>query len=101
MKLKERIKHFWNVTLGVDCPEEKNILDSQRPEDEELKESLARIIDFEKKYKAFSASSSKGGKGNSGKSIVEPIKIDDFKAMKEAKQKAAESKGKNVEENQI
>ena len=35
MKLKERLSHFWNDTLGVDCEEEIDIENSQRPEDKE------------------------------------------------------------------
>ncbi len=89
MKVKERISHFWNETLGIDCPEEINILDSQRPEDQDLKESLARVDDLEKKYKASSTGSSKGGKGQV---IVEKIEVDSTKATKQAEQKAIETK---------
>lgn len=96
MNLKERLSHFWNDTLGVDCPEQENIEESQNPE---LKASLERVDNLEKKYYQASSTSNKGGKGNSGKSIVEQVKVDSAKAMKQAKQ-VAESKGQKVEENQ-
>lgn len=93
MKLKERISHFWNNTLGVDCPDEINILDSERPEDKELKESLARVDNLEKKFKA--SSSGKSGKG-SGTKVVEKVETDTSKAIEKAEQKAVEQK--NVDE---
>ncbi len=97
MSLKEKLSHFWNETLGVDCPEEIDISDSQNPE---IKESLARVGNLEKKYQA-SSTSNKGGKGNSGKGIVKQVEVNSVKAMKQAKQKVAESKGKTGEEKQI
>ena len=87
MKLKERLSHFWNDTLGVDCPDEINILDSGRPEDEELKKSLARVDELEKKFKVSSSSSSKAGKG-----LNIEVEADTSKAIEKAKQKTAKQK---------
>ena len=97
MKLKERISHFWNDTLGVDCPDEVNILDSERPEDKELRESLERIDNLEKKYEASITSSAKGGKGSSTK-VVEKVETNTSKAIKKAEEKNAEQKDIDIRE---
>lgn len=92
MSLRERISHFWNDTLGVDCPEEIDISASNNPDDKELQESLSRVDEIEKKYKVALATSNKGGKSNSGKNIVEQVEVNSSKAIKQAEQKAVESK---------
>ncbi|MCI9177567.1 MAG: hypothetical protein HFJ28_03110 [Clostridia bacterium] len=74
MKLKEKLSHFWNVTLGADYIEEIDIEKSTAPEMKELKESLNRIKFLEKRQEAVT-STLKGGKGNSEK-VVETVVID-------------------------
>lgn len=92
MKLKERLSRFWNDTLGVDCPDEVNILESNKPEDEELKKSLARVENLEKKYKV-----STSGKNSNGK-LVEKVETDTSKAVEKAEQKVAEQKSTDERE---
>ncbi len=84
MNLKERLSHFWNDTLGVDCPEQENIEESKSPEHEELIASLARVNALAEKYRV--SSSPKGGKGNSGK-IVKTVVVDPRIAAKAASTK--------------
>ena len=93
MKLKEKLSHFWNVTLGADYIEEIDIEKSTAPEMKELKESLNRIKILENRQE-LATSTPKGGKGNSGK-VVETVAIDPraVKAMANlAKQKQAVQK---------
>ena len=89
MKLKERLSHFWNDTLGVDYEEEIDIENSQRPEDKELKQALEKVSELEKKYRI--PNSSNGGK-NAGKKIVEKVDVDNTKATEEAEKKAEQQK---------
>lgn len=89
MNLKEKLSYFWNVTLGEDYPETEDVEKSNNPEFAELKKSLNRIEEMENTY-SKPASSSKGGKGNSGKTkIVETVAIDP-KAVKAMANKAQE-----------
>lgn len=89
MKLKERLSHFWNDTLGVDYEEEIDIENSQRPEDKELKQALGKVSELEKKYRI--SNSSNGGK-NAGKKIVEKVDVDNAKATEKAEKKVEQQK---------
>lgn len=62
MNLRERLSHFWNETLGVDCPETKNIEQSNSPEYDELKASLSRVQAIEVKFSKPSTGPSTGKK---------------------------------------
>ena len=97
MKITERINRFWNNTLGVDCPDEPDILTSENPEDKELKASLARVANLEKSYRMANTSSTKGGKGSSTQ-IVEKVEINSSKVVKQEGQKAVEQKVKDSRE---
>ena len=93
MKLKEKISHFWNVTLGVDCPDEVDILDSNNLENAELIESMKRVNNLESKYKV--SNSAKGGKGSNSSrdnKIVEKVKVDSTTANKIAEEKITSEK---------
>ena len=94
MKLKERLSHFWNVTLGEDYPEMEDIEESNDPKYAELKESLERVNAMERKFNKPSTGK-KGGKG----SIVENITVDEKNAAKvaEAKRESKEQ-SKEIEE---
>lgn len=82
MKLKERLSHFWNVTLGEDYPEMEDIEESNDPKYAELKESLERVNAMESNFNKPSTGK-KGGKG----SIVENITVDEKMLLKLQKQR--------------
>lgn len=94
MKLKERLSHFWTVTLGEDYPEMEDIEESNDPKYAELKESLERVNAMESNFNKPSTGK-KGGKG----SIVENITVDEKNAAKvaEAKRESKEQ-SKEIEE---
>ena len=94
MKLKERLSHFWNVTLGEDYPEMEDIEESNDPKYAELKEYLERVNAMESNFNKPSTGK-KGGKG----SIVENITVDEKNAAKvaEAKRESKEQ-SKEIEE---
>ena len=85
MSLKEKLIHFWNVTLGEDIQEQEDIETSNNPEYAELKKSLERVKVLEEKV-TTSNNGKKGGKGNSGKSkVVETVEIDTSAVAKQEK----------------
>ena len=95
MSLKERISHFWNVTLGVDIPEQEDIETSSNPELAELKESLERVKALEEK--ATSKHNNGGKKGGKGKSkVVETVTIDPREVLKVSEMKK-ENASKDME----
>lgn len=85
MRIKEKLIHFWNVTLGPDLQPEIDIENSKDPNMTELRESLTRnVTAIEAKFIASNRNSSpKGGKDG----LVEKAEVDTAKAMKEASQK--------------
>lgn len=89
MSLKDRIAHFWD-TLGVDCPEEPDILYN-----EELKDSLGRVKELENK---ISGTSSTKGRKNSNTKVAENIKTDSSKVGNQVKRKGAEPRIKDDRE---
>ena len=96
MNLRERLSHFWNETLGVDCPE---IEQSNSPEYDELKASLSRVQAIEEKFSKPSTGPSTGKKGGKG-SIVQNVSVDEkaaaevAEAKKGNKEQAKEIEGK-------
>ena len=94
MKLKERLSHFWNVTLGEDYPEMEDIEESNDPKYAELKESLERVNKMENSFNKPSTGK-KGGKG----SIVENVSVDEKAAAKVAEaKKGNKEQAKEIEE---
>ena len=94
MNLKEKLSYFWNVTLGEDYPETKDVKKSNNPEFAELKKSLNRIEEMENTY-SKPASSSKGGKG----SIVQNVSVDEKAAAEVAEaKKGNKEQAKEIEE---
>lgn len=99
MNLRERLSHFWNETLGVDCPETENIKQSNSPEYDELKASLSRVKAIEEKFSKPSTGPSTGKKGGKG-SIVQNVSVDEkaaaevAEAKKGNKEQAKEIEGK-------
>ena len=90
MSLKDRIAHFWD-TLGVDCPEEPDILYN-----EELKDSLGRVKELENKI-----SGTPKGRKNSSTKVAENIKTDFSKVGNvgnQVKRNGAEPRIKNDRE---
>ena len=88
MSLKDRIAHFWD-TLGVDCPEEPDILSYN----EELKDSLGRVKELENKI-----SGTPKGRKNSSTNVAENIKTDSSKVGNQVKRKGAEPRIKDDRE---
>ena len=78
MNLVKSLSHFWNVTLGVDCPEETKIEDN--PEMEELKASLERIEKLEQKL----STTNNAGKGGKASKVVETVTVEPKLAKKVA-----------------
>ena len=104
MNLRKRLSHFWNETLGVDCPETncpetKNIEQSNSPEYDELKASSSRVQAIEEKFSKPSTGPSTGKKGGKG-SIVQNVSVDEkaaaevAEAKKGNKEQAKEIEGK-------
>ncbi|MBR1802369.1 MAG: hypothetical protein IJ777_00080 [Clostridia bacterium] len=95
MSLKEKLKYFWNVTLGEDYPTEKTLEQAIATDSslKELAESQARLDKMEANY---GNSGKKGGKGNS--KIVETVVISP-EAVKQI-QHAKESKVASKEDEQ-
>lgn len=97
MSLKEKLKHFWNVTLGEDYPTESN-LEQQIANDPSLKElekSQGRINQMEANL--GNSNAPKGGKGNSRGNIVEqvvisPEAVKQLQQIKDAKVPAGKNK---------
>lgn len=99
MNLRERLSHFWNETLGVDCPETENIEQSNSPEYDELKASLSRVQAIEEKFSKPSTGPSTGKKGGKG-SIVQNVSVDEKAAAEVAEaKKETKSKLKKLKEN--
>ena len=74
MKIIEKLKKFWNVTLGPDYSEEQIDLETTAdPKWKDLKEALYNVKMMEPNQKTSNAS--KGGKGNS-RMNVEKVEID-------------------------
>ena len=100
MNLRERLSHFWNETLGVDCPETENIEQSNSPEPEydELKASLSRVQAIEGKFSKPSTGPSTGKKGGKG-SIVQNVSVDEKAAAEVAEaKKGNKEQAKEIEE---
>lgn len=96
MNLRERLSHFWNETLGVDCPKTENIEQSNSPEYDELKASLSRVQAIEEKFSKPSTGPSTGKKGGKG-SIVQNVSVDEKAAAEVAEAK----KGNKEQANEI
>ena len=96
MNLRERLSHFWNETLGVDCPETENIEQSNSPEYDKLKASLSRVQAIEEKFSKPSTGPSTGKKGGKG-SIVQNVSVDEKAAAEVAEAK----KGNKEQANEI
>ena len=95
MNLRERLSHFWNETLGVDCPE---IEQSNSPEYDELKDSLSRVQAIEEKFSKPSTGPSTGKKGGKG-SIVQNVSVDEKAAAEVAEaKKGNKEQAKEIEE---
>lgn len=94
MNLRERLSHFWNVTLGEDYPEMENIEESNDSKYAELKESLERVNAMASNFNKPSTGKKggKGGKGGKG-SIVENVSVDEKAAAKVAAKVAEAKKG--------
>lgn len=91
MNLRERLSHFWNETLGVDCPETENIEQSNSPEYDELKASLSRVQAIEENF-------SKPSTGKKG-SIVQNVSVDEKAAAEVAEaKKGNKEQAKEIEE---
>ena len=88
MNLVKSLSHFWNVTLGVDCPEETKIEDN--PEMEELKASLERIEKLEQKL----TTTNNAGKGGKASKVVETVTVDPKLAKKAVASKTLENETK-------
>ena len=98
MNLRERLSHFWNETLGVDCPETENIEQSNSPEYNKLKASLSRVQAIEKKFSKPSTGPSTGKKGGKG-SIVQNVSVDEKAAAEVAEaKKGNKEQAKEIEE---
>lgn len=99
MNLRKRLSHFWNETLGVDCPETKNIEQSNSPEYDELKASLSGVQAIEEKFSKPSTGPSTGKKGGKG-SIVQNVSVDEKAAAEVAEaKKETKSKLKKLKKN--
>ncbi len=72
MSILEKLRYFWDETLGVDCPDEIDIETSADPNYQELKASLDRVDEMEKTL--YNTSNNKGGKGNTN-AVVEKVVI--------------------------
>ena len=98
MNLRERLSHFWNETLGVDCTETENIEQSNSPEYDELKASLSRVQAIEEKFSKPSTGPSTGKKGGKG-SIVQNVSVDEKAAAEVAEaKKGNKEQAKEIEE---
>lgn len=98
MNLRKRLSHFWNETLGVDCPEKKNIEQSNSPEYDEIKASLSRVKAIEEKFSKPSTGPSTGKKGGKG-SIVQNVSVDEKAAAEVAEaKKGNKEQAKEIEE---
>ncbi len=84
MSIKEKILHFWFVTLGPDV-EEKNISDMP-----ELEESLKRVEDLEVKFEK--PTSNKAGKGGKSGIDIQKVETDVEKAVEDSKSKVEPEK---------
>lgn len=98
MNLKQKLSHFWNVTLGEDYPEASNI-DSKL--EIELNNSLKNTEKIEAKFYGNETSNNeaKGGKGNS-REIVPKAEVNTKEAI-DAVQTKNESVAKLQEEQNI
>lgn len=98
MNLRKRLSHFWNETLGVDCPGTKNKKQSNSPEYDELKASLSRVQAIEEKFSKPSTGPSTGKKGGKG-SIVQNVSVDEKAAAEVAEaKKGNKEQAKEIEE---
>ena len=80
MSIKEKLSYFWNVTLGVDTQDVIDIETSTDVKYKELKESLQRVNEMERK---LDASNKTGKSGKSSKDVVQKVDID-YKTIKQA-----------------
>ena len=99
MNLVKSLKHFWTVTLGVDCPDEVEMATSYGPETEELQASLERVEKLEQRLS--STSSNKAGKGGKSNKLDVPTATIDTKAAKEAAVKVAQEKTEKEQDTEI
>ena len=103
MSFKEKLKHFWNVTLGEDYPAETN-LEQQIANDPSLKElekSQGRINQMEANL--GNSSAPKGGKSSARNKIIEQVTISpeavkQMQQIKNAKVSARKSEEKEIGE---
>lgn len=95
MRVLERVKYFWTNTLGVDCPDEPEITDS------ELKESLEKSVkEIEEKFTSRTVSN-KTGKGGKGKGSIEKVEVKVNEAIEKASEKAEQDNSKETAEREI
>ncbi len=95
MNLVKSLSHFWNVTLGVDCPDESETATSYGPETEELKASLERVEKLEQNLSSTSNKAGKGGKSN--KLDIPTATIDTKAAVKAAQEKPSKEQDNEIE----
>ncbi len=80
MNIKEKWKHFWNVTLGPDCAEEVDIMDSNNPEYRVLQASLKKVNQMYDSLNSPSGNSTKASKGNSNRNpVVDKVNVKPIK----------------------
>ncbi len=91
MNLVEKLIYFWKVTLGVDCPDEVEIVSDGSTIAEEWEKSLERVGEMEKK---FTSTSNKAGKGGKSNKLDVPTVTIDTKAVKEAQKSEAQKSSK-------
>ena len=91
MSLVKNLSHFWNVTLGVDCPDEVEIVSDGSILIEELKESQKRVEGIEQK---FTSTSNKAGKGGKSNKLDVPTVTIDTKAVEKAQKSKAQKSSK-------
>ena len=96
MNLIEKLTYFWNVTLGIDCPDEVEIESDGSILAEEWEKSLERVGEMEKK---FTSTSNKAGKGGKSNKLDVPTVTIDTKAVEKAQKSKAQkaSKKQDVE----
>lgn len=95
MSVREKLAHFWNVTLGPDYTDET--LEQAIANDaslQELAESQARLNKMETSY--GNNTGKKGGKGNGGKEIVQKVDVSS-KVVEPVKEEVASNKEEEME----
>ncbi len=98
MKIKEKLSHFWNVTLGEDYSDKNDIENIQ---DTNLKNILQNslkqnISQIENKYYGNTTTSNKQGAGKNKADLVEKVQTNPEAAISKIKQEniKANSDGK-------